>query len=139
MNIKEENTYASIVVIYCIMWLTRTSRKKKIDSSRICSSVYIISKKKRPVHVHAYCYLYCYMVVFYGLPGPQDKDDSVRRIWIWILDIIFSHVGNERACALHPGIIKGCVQRDQFHKWLLLASCFNRYFLSLVANKKLAL
>ncbi len=32
-----------------------------------------------------------------------------------------------------------CVQRDQFHKWLLLASCFNRYFMSLVANKKLAL
>ena len=33
-----------ITCIYCcIMWLTRTSRKKKIDSSRICSSVYIIS------------------------------------------------------------------------------------------------
>ncbi len=38
-----------------------------------------------------------YMVVFCGLPGPQDKDDSARRIWIWILDIIFSHMGNERA------------------------------------------
>ena len=38
------------------------------------------------------------MVVFCGLPGPQDKDDSARRIWI--LDIIFSHMGNERACAL---------------------------------------
>ena len=75
------------------------------------------------------------MVVFCGLPGRQDKDDSARRI----LDITFSHVGNERACALHPGIIKGCVQRDQFHKWLLLASCFNRYFLTIVANKKLAL
>ncbi len=41
--------------------------------------------------------LYCYMVVFCG---PQEKDDSARRIWIW--DIIFSHMGNERACALHP-------------------------------------
>ena len=92
------------------MWLTRTSRKKKIDSSRICTSVYIISD----LCVHAYFYLYCYMVVFCGLPGPQDKDDSARRIWIWILDIIFSHMGNERACALHT-IIKGCVQRDQFH------------------------
>ena len=40
------------------------------------------------------------MVVFCGLPGPQDKDGSARRIWI--LDIIFSHMRNERACALHP-------------------------------------
>ena len=84
------------------MWLTRTSRKKKIDSSRICSSVYIISKKKRPVYMHIVIYNYCYMVVFCGLSGPQDKDDSARRIWIWILDIIFSHMGNERAFALHP-------------------------------------
>ena len=83
---------AIVVIIYCIMWLTRTSRKKKIDSSRICSSVYIIiSKKKRPVYMHIVIYNYCYMVVFCGLPGPQDKDDSARRIWIWILDIIFSH------------------------------------------------
>ena len=72
--------------------------------------------------------------MFCGLPGPQDKDDSARRIWI----LIFSHMGNERACALHP-LIKGCVQRDQFHKWLLLASCFNRYFLSIVAKKASAL
>ena len=49
--------HASIVVIYCIMWLTRTSRKKKIDSSRICSSVYIISKKKRPVYMHIVIYI----------------------------------------------------------------------------------
>ena len=41
----------------CIMWLTRTSRKKKIDSSRICSSVYIISKKKRPVYMHIVIYI----------------------------------------------------------------------------------
>ena len=33
---KRTYLHASIVVIYCIMWLTRTSRKKKIDSSRIC-------------------------------------------------------------------------------------------------------
>ncbi len=45
-------------------------------------------------------YIVIIMVVFCGLPGPQEKDDSARRIWI--LDIIFSHVGNERACALHP-------------------------------------
>ena len=96
--------YSFQCIYCCIMWLTRTSRKKKIDSSRICSSVYIISKtkKKRPVYMHNYCYLYCYMVVFCGLPGPQDKDDSARRIGIWILDIIFSHMGDERACALHP-------------------------------------
>ena len=84
------------------MWLTRTSRKKKIDSSKI-SSVYIISiEKKRLVYMHIVIYIVIIMVVFCGLPGPQDKDDSARRIWIWILDIIFSHVGNERACALHP-------------------------------------
>ena len=39
------------------MWLTRTSRKKKIDSSRICSSVYIISKNKRPVYMHIVIYV----------------------------------------------------------------------------------
>ena len=77
------------------MWLTRTSRKKKIDSSRICSSVYIISKKKKPVYMHIVIYNYCYMVVFCGLPGPQDKDDFARRD-------PDSHIGNERACALHP-------------------------------------
>ena len=44
-------------------------------------------------------HIVCYMVVFCGLPGPQDKNDSARRIWIWILDITR---GNERACALHP-------------------------------------
>ena len=72
---------------------------KKEFFQDLYSSVYIISKKKRPVYMH---YLCCYMVVFCGLPGPQDKDDSARRIWTWILDIIFSHMGNERACALHP-------------------------------------
>ena len=74
------------------------------------------------------------MVVFCGLPGPQDKDDSARRIWIWIL---VSHTWGMSAHAhyIHRNN-KGCVQTDQ---WLLLASCFNRYFLSLVANKKLAL
>ena len=77
------------------------------------------------------------MVVFCGLPGPQDKDDSARRIWI--LDIIFSQGELVRMRITSTGIIKGCVQRDQFHKWLLLASWFNRYFLSIVANKKLAL
>ena len=73
-----------------------------------------------------------YMVVFCGLPGPQDKDDSARRIGSWIL---FFHTW-ARMRITSIGIIKGCVQRDQFHKWLLLASCFNdRYFLSIVANK----
>ena len=42
-KVTEKKKLTSIVVIYCIMWLTRTSRKKKIDSSRICTSVYIIS------------------------------------------------------------------------------------------------
>ena len=52
--------------------------------------------------MHIVIYIVIIMVVFCGLPGLQDKDDSARRIWIWILDIIiFSHVGNERACALH--------------------------------------
>ncbi len=79
------------------MWLTRTSRKKKIDSSKI-SSVYIISiEKKRLVYMHIVIYIVIIMVVFCG---SQEKDDSARRIWI--MDIIFSHVGNERACALHP-------------------------------------
>ncbi len=81
------------------MW---TSRKKKIDSSRICSSAYIISKKKRPVYMHIVIYIVI-LVVFCGLPGLQDKDDSARRIWIWILDIIsytwgmsvHAHVGPE--------------------------------------------
>ena len=62
----------------CYLWLTRTSRKKKIDSFRICSSVYIISMKKRVVYMHIVIYNYCYMVVFCGLPGPQEKYDSAR-------------------------------------------------------------
>ena len=37
--------------------LLLTSRKKKIDSSRIYSSVYIISKKKRPVYMHIVIYI----------------------------------------------------------------------------------
>ena len=87
------------LLLLSIMWLTRTSRKKKIDSSRIWSSVYIISKKKRPVYMHIVIYIVI-LVVFCGLPGPQEKDDSARRIW---MDIIFSqHKGNEHACALHP-------------------------------------
>ena len=57
---KKRLITASIVVIYCIMWLTRTLRKKKIDSSRICSSVYIISKEKIPVYMHIVIYNYCY-------------------------------------------------------------------------------
>ncbi len=75
------------------MWLTRTSRKKKIDSSRICSSVYIISiitEKKRLVYMH---------ILLYGsvLSGPQEKDLDLD------LGYYFSqHKGNERACALHP-------------------------------------
>ena len=70
--------------------------KKKENCSKI-SSVYIISiEKKRLVYMH----IVIYMVVFCGLPGPQEKYDSARRIWI--LDTIFSHVGNEHACALHP-------------------------------------
>ena len=56
-------------------------------------------EKKRLVYMHIVVVI---MVVFCGLPGPQEKDDSARRIWIWILDIIFSHVGNERECTLHP-------------------------------------
>ena len=57
-KVTEKKRHASIVVIiYCIMWLTRTSRKNKIDSSRICSSVYIISKKKRPVYMHIVIYI----------------------------------------------------------------------------------
>ena len=37
------------------------------------------------------------------------------------------------------GIIKGCVQRDQVHNgYCTIGSCFNRFFLTLVANKKLA-
>ena len=82
---------------------------KKIDSSRICSSVYIISKKKRPVYMHIVIYIVIIMVVFCGLPGPQDKDDSARRIWIWILDIIFSHMGMSAHAHYIPGIIKGCM------------------------------
>ena len=76
--------------------LFRTSRKKKIDSSKISSQCTI--EKKRPVYMHIVIYIVNGSVC--GLPGPRDKDDSARRIWI--LDIIFSHVGNERACALHP-------------------------------------
>ncbi len=37
------------------------------------------------------------------------------------------------------GIIKGCVQRDQFHKWLLMLAVLTDIFFTLVANKKLAL
>ena len=37
-----------------------------------------------------------------------------------------SHMGNERACALHPGLIKGCVQRDQFQSQMATASCFKK-------------
>ena len=42
----------------------------------------------------------------------------------WILFwILFSHTwGLMRMRITSTGIIKGCVQRDQFHKWLLLAS-----------------
>ena len=58
------------------------------------------------------------MGVFCGLPGPQDKDDSARRIWIWILDYFLTctHGEWERMRITSIGIIKGCVQGDQFHK-----------------------
>ena len=65
---------------------------KKIDSSKISS---VTIEKKRLVYMH--------IVVIYGSVlayQAQEKYDSARRIWI--LDIIFSHVGNECACALHP-------------------------------------
>ncbi len=55
------------------------------------------------------------MVVFCGLPGPQDKDDSARGgsgSGSWIL---FSHTWGMSAHA-HYIHSKGCVQRDQFHK-----------------------
>ena len=75
------------------MWLTRISRKKKIDSSRICSSVYIISKKKRPVYMHIV--IYVLWLIYQAL-----KTKMILPGGSW--DIIFSHMGNERACALHP-------------------------------------
>ena len=53
------------------------------------------------VYMHIVIYNYFYMVVFCGLLGAQDKDDSARRIWL-DLGYYFSHMGNERACALHP-------------------------------------
>ena len=77
--------YMHLLLLFIVLCGLPTSRKKKIDSSRICSSVYIISKKKRPVYMHIVIYIVIYMVVFCGLPGPQDKHDSARRIWI--LDI----------------------------------------------------
>ncbi len=53
---KKRLIYMHLLLLF-IMWLTRTSRKKKIDSSRICSSVYIISKKKRLVYMHIVIYI----------------------------------------------------------------------------------
>ncbi len=46
-------------------------------------------------------------------------------------------LGDERACALHP--LKGVSKEIKFtNGYCMLASCFNSYFLGLVANKKLA-
>ena len=73
------------------------------------------------------------MVVFCGLPGPQDKDDSAEDLDLGYYFLTRGELVRMRITS--TGIIKGCVQRDQW----LLASCFNRYFLSIVANKKLAL
>ena len=81
------------------MWLTRISRKKKIDSSRICSSVYIISKKKRPVYMHIVISVLLYGSVLW-LIYQALKTKMILPGGSW--DIIFSHMGNERACALHP-------------------------------------
>ena len=56
--------------LYYVCGFTRTSRKKKIESS---SSVYIISiitENKRLVYMHNYCYLFVIiMAVFFGLPA----------------------------------------------------------------------
>ncbi len=104
------------------------------DSSRICSSVYIISKKKRLVYMHNIIVIYIViimvlviiMVVFYGLPGPQEKDDSARRIWIWILGYYFlTHWEWAHMRITSIGIIKGCVQRDQFHQEYECWNCYN--------------
>ena len=42
-------------------------------------------------------YIVIIMVVFCGLPGPQEKDDSARRIWILDLGYYFLTRGDERA------------------------------------------
>ena len=64
-----------LFIVLCIMWLTRTSRKKKIDSSRICSSVYIISKKKIPVYMHIVIYIVVLWLLY--IPGPQFKTKMI--------------------------------------------------------------
>ena len=56
------------------------------------TSVYIITEKKRlcvhGMHIVLISILYIILVVFCGLPGSQEKDDSARDD----LDIL-SHVG----------------------------------------------
>ena len=56
---KKRLIYMHLLLLFIVLCglYTRTSRKKKIDSSRICSSVYIISKKKRPVYMHIVIYI----------------------------------------------------------------------------------
>ena len=46
-------------------------------------------EKKRLVYMHIVVVI---MVVFCALPGPQEKDDSARRIWISGSWILFSHM-----------------------------------------------
>ena len=67
---------------------------QEIDSFRICSSVYIISKKKRLVYMHIVIFILLYSSVLW-LTRPSMILPGGSGSWI-------SHMGNERACALHP-------------------------------------
>ena len=58
-------------------------RKLILLPGSVVQCIIIISKKKRLVYMHIVIYNYCYN--YSGLPGPQEKYDSARRIWI--LDI----------------------------------------------------
>ncbi len=60
------------------------------------------------------------MVVFCGLPDPQEKDYSARRIWIWILDIIFSHTRGMNAHAQY--ILRDNIMATVLYCTALLAS-----------------
>ncbi len=53
------------------------------------------------------------MVVFCGLPGPQDKDDSACQEDLDLGYYFLTH-GELVRMRITSGIIKGCVQRDQF-------------------------
>ncbi len=59
-------------------------------NNRKCISM---AEKKKLVYMHL---LYGIIVVFYGLPEPQEKVILPARIWI------HSQRGDERAYALHP-------------------------------------